>query len=117
MNYTKGLHIIADITTHDPQILIKAEPFHQVLAASIDQLGLHSVGAVLHNFDTGGFTISVCLTESHICAHTWPEFGIVTLDIYLSNTYQVNDEKGRQLLEICKDYFNTAHIKVQEIFR
>lgn len=116
-NYNKGLHIIADIKTKQSNVLVKGELFEEMLRQNVVKSGLHIVGIVCHNFESGGFTIAVCLTESHICAHTWPEFGIVTLDIYLSNTYSTNDEKGRFLLEECKKYFKPDSITVKEILR
>jgi len=117
MAYTFGLHIIVDINTSTDLSLYNGNDFKYLLQKTIKDLELNEVGTVLHNFDSGGFTIAVCLTESHICAHTWPEYNRATLDIYLSNTYGNNDDKGRKLLKICTNYFDSKEVKVQEIFR
>jgi S-adenosylmethionine decarboxylase len=117
MKYKKGLHIIADISTGESAPLLNGSAFNNMLTDAIRELELNIVGTVLHHFDSGGFTISVCLTESHVCAHTWPEYNMVTLDIYLSNNYKVNDEKGRVILEKCKKHFGVSSIQLQEIHR
>jgi S-adenosylmethionine decarboxylase len=117
MTYKKGLHLIADIETSNPTPLMLGYPFMEEIMPAIQKLGLNVVGTVVHDFTNGGFTISICLTESHICVHTWPEFGKVTLDIFLSNNYHINDNKGRLLLEITKHYFNAEAVHLHEIYR
>jgi S-adenosylmethionine decarboxylase len=117
MKYKKGLHLIADIDTTHVNSLMLAHPFMEEMMPAIEKLALHVVGTVVHDFTNGGFTISICLTESHLCVHTWPEFGKVTLDVFLSNNYHINDNKGRLLLEICKHYFKADTMQLQEIYR
>jgi S-adenosylmethionine/arginine decarboxylase-like enzyme len=48
--------------------------------------------------------------ESHICIHTWPEFGQLTLDIYLCNYLKDNSDKVFRLGSLFKDYFNAIVI-------
>jgi S-adenosylmethionine decarboxylase len=53
---------------------------------------LSRVGEVYHQFDGGGYTAVICLTESHISIHTWPEFNRVTFDVFLSNFMNYNHD-------------------------
>lgn len=50
----------------------------------IEELGLHVVGeGVWHQFPSpGGITALFLLTESHLSLHTYPEFGMVTFNLY-----------------------------------
>ena len=89
--YRKGLHVVVDATGLEASPLCDMEGFRIRIAARIEALGLVSVGAVHHAFPGGGFTAVVCLTESHLSIHTWPEHGRATFDVFLSNFSRVND--------------------------
>jgi len=65
----------------------------------IKQNGLNELGAFYHQFPKGGFTGIVCLVESHLAIHTWPEFNFFTLDVYVCN-YSKNNNQA------CHSVFN-----------
>eukprot|EP01035_Chromulina_nebulosa_P023121 gene23121-29959_t len=65
----------------------------EVFDALIVSLALTKTGEVYHTFDNGGFTASVCLTESHVSIHTWPEYNLATFDVFLSNFRNDNSDK------------------------
>ncbi|HJW95113.1 MAG TPA: S-adenosylmethionine decarboxylase, partial [Thermoanaerobaculia bacterium] len=50
----------------------------------IHDLDLHPVGEpVFHEFPApGGITGFVILSESHLACHTYPEHGVITLNLY-----------------------------------
>ncbi|MGQ3013158.1 MAG: adenosylmethionine decarboxylase [Flavobacteriales bacterium] len=95
--YAPGLHILCDARSAEPELLHTCTGIRAHWEQLIAELGLHSVGSVWHNFTGGGFTGVICLTESHISIHTWPEHGYFTFDIFLSNYRQVNDGKAEEL--------------------
>lgn len=116
-DYRKGLHILAEIKTDDVSRLSDAGPFIQYVHEHIVKLGLNQLGHVKHNFEGGGFTAVVCLTESHLSVHTWPEFGIITTDVYLSNFLNDNADACRKLYVFIKQYFGGDEINLQEVWR
>ena len=83
----------------------------------LTQFELEQVGIVVHDFDNSSFTIAVCLKESHICIHTWPEFGQLTLDVYLCNYLQDNSEKVKSVVAEYVNYFDATVLKDFEINR
>ncbi|MFN8315899.1 MAG: S-adenosylmethionine decarboxylase [Chitinophagales bacterium] len=97
--YTPGLHIICDIQSHDSSSMENAEAFRVWVVAQIEKHQLCSLGEVVHQFPASGFTAVVCLTDSHISVHTWPEYGRVTFDVFLSNYNGVNDAKTRNIAD------------------
>lgn len=115
--YNKGLHILATIHTSNIALLQNGEVFLTELNNKITVLDLHNLHAHLHHFDGGGYTGIVCLTESHIAFHTWPEFQLLTLDIYLSNFMRDNSEKARTLADFCANFFEANKVDLQEVFR
>jgi len=76
--------------------------------SQIAKFDLQKLGDVYHNFTPIGFTAVVCLSESHLSVHTWPEYGLVNLDIYLSNHLRVNDGIVTELFLAIKNYFGAT---------
>ncbi|WP_315817560.1 S-adenosylmethionine decarboxylase [Paraflavitalea speifideaquila] len=99
MNYQPGLHIIAEISSSRQHLLEKSAVVRQLLNSQIEKYSLSKLGEVYHDFEPGGFTAVICLSESHISLHTWPEYERVNLDIYLSNYQRYNDDTARQLFD------------------
>ena len=69
-----------------------------------------------NDFSPAGYTGVVCLSESHISVHTWPEYGQVNIDIYLSNYQRNNDGTVQQLYKALQAHFD-ATVKTEQIIR
>lgn len=115
--YNPGLHIISTLNSDNAAALSSFEPLQIVLNELITNHSLQKLGEVYHNFSPAGFTLVVCLSESHISVHTWPEYSKVNLDIYLSNYKHQNDEKGRAIYKALQAYFSANIINEQIIRR
>lgn len=97
MNYQSGLHILAELKSERTDLLSASDSLRIHFDEMIRHHDLNKLGEVYHEFPGGGFTGVVCLTESHIAIHTWPEFGFVTFDVFLSNYSKNNDAAGRSI--------------------
>ena len=69
---------------------------------------IEEVGAtILHKhvspFDGGGYTGMFVLSESHASVHTWPEYGMATIDIYMCG-----DCDAFKALDLLIDVFEQA---------
>jgi S-adenosylmethionine decarboxylase len=117
MHYKPGLHILSTFTSENNQLLSSSWPFRHYLDGLIDGKKLNKVGEVYHDFDGGGFTAVVCLTESHISIHTWPEFKLATFDVFLSNYQQENDEKARDIYKNIIKFYDGAELQKSEVKR
>jgi S-adenosylmethionine decarboxylase len=89
--YKKGLHLISEFSVKNAEILKDCKKMEIFLNSSIQKFGLTKIGDVFHQFPNSGYTGMICLTESHISIHTWPEFNRVTFDVFLSNFMNYND--------------------------
>ncbi|MDR6561597.1 MULTISPECIES: adenosylmethionine decarboxylase [unclassified Arcicella] len=115
--YQPGLHLICDCLSSKIELLSDYIDCQQLLNEMIQHQGLSKIGEVYHNFPTGGFTGVVCLTESHISIHTWPEFGRITFDVFLSNYQKVNDKIAHTIYDKLIELFNAKVIASHEIKR
>jgi S-adenosylmethionine decarboxylase len=112
-----GIHIIANFKVGDLSLLRWHDPFKAFIDTEIEKFSLKKVGEAYHNFDNGGYTGVICLTESHLSIHTWPEHHYLTFDVFLSNYLRDNRETTRALYEVVKRYFAADVILEQTIER
>lgn len=117
MSYQPGKHLIATIQTAHIVSLQQYQHCKQLIDELIQRHQLQKLGEVYHNFSPGGFTAIVCLSESHLSLHTWPEYGKVNLDIYLSNFQRSNDGAVQQIFEALQQFFQGDIVNHQTITR
>lgn len=64
----------------EPDRINNPERLQELLNGVVDRLGLTRVSEHSHFFHPGVSTV-IILSESHLSAHTWPEFGYMHVDI------------------------------------
>jgi S-adenosylmethionine decarboxylase len=112
-----GLHIVANFGVTQAEKLTAFEPFQNFISDQISAFNLTQIGEVYHNFENGGYTAVICLTESHLSIHTWPENNYATFDIFLSNHLKDNRVITRSLYTKVKEYFAATVLFEQIIER
>ncbi|SET69940.1 S-adenosylmethionine decarboxylase family protein [Hymenobacter actinosclerus] len=115
-SYAPGLHILATFTAPEPALRNMAA-CRAFFDEQITARGLTPVGAAYHAFDEGGFTAVVALTESHLSIHTWPEHGLATFDVFLSNFRRDNADRARALYAATLDFFGATEQHKTEVRR
>ena len=51
-----------------------------------EETGATIIGEMFHQFAPQGVTGVIAIAESHLCIHTWPEFGYAAVDIFTCGT-------------------------------
>lgn len=115
--YQPGSHIIATLESDHMPLLHTCDDFRKFIEELIHQYHLQDLGGVYHNFSPSGFTAAICLSESHISIHTWPEHKKINLDIYLSNYLRNNDGTVDNLWEAIVAFFGASVLSFQKIRR
>ncbi len=115
--YSPGLHKLVTLQVENIDLLMNSSSFIVFSEKVIQEFELEKVGIITHNFENNSFTIAICLKESHICIHTWPEFMQLTLDVYLCNYFKDNTETVREIVEKFVEFFEGEIISKHEIFR
>jgi S-adenosylmethionine decarboxylase len=112
------MHILSNISTSNLDRLTDMSDFLKAIDKVIEGTGVQDLGRVTHKFpDDSGYTIVVCLAESHIAVHTWPELGKVTLDVYLCNYLHDNTSKCESIYASIEEYFQPDKAEVTRIDR
>jgi len=117
MNYQPGLHILSRIYSKDHHLLTDCSELKIFLERVISKYDLHKVGEIFYPFENAGYTGVICLTESHIAFHTWPEHELLTLDVYLSNHEKNNEHTSKKLFEEIVQFFNATNHITEEVLR
>ncbi|WP_342644981.1 S-adenosylmethionine decarboxylase [Mucilaginibacter sp. CSA2-8R] len=117
MHYRPGLHILAEFTTVQSSLLQTSMDCKAFFNQLITKYQLYNVGEVYHDFPSGGFTAVICLTESHLSIHTWPEYQMATFDVFLSNYQKDNSAKARAIYQDTLEFFKGAETGKREITR
>ena len=116
MGSVQGLHLTADL--HDCQCdslwLTDAARLLSHCERAVVQAGLQPVARLAHTFPAvdgqpAGVTATVLLAESHLCVHTWPEQGAVTLDVYVCNFGGDHSSQAQTLLAALLELFAPGH--------
>lgn len=106
-----GSHILLTLHVSESRKLVDFRGFQNFSETVLRENNLEKVGFVSHVFDNKSFTAAICLMESHICIHTWPENQNLALDIYLCNYSQDNSEKIRKVADEFVNYFDAEILK------
>jgi len=117
MSYHPGTHLIASLHSTNSAALSTCTDFKILIDELVRQHQLQKLGEVYHNFSPAGFTAIICLSESHISIHTWPEHGRVNLDIYLSNYERENDGTVQEIYQSFISFFEAAVVDMQTLKR
>lgn len=117
MNYQPGLHIIAEVSSNRRPLLETFNAVKILLDSQVNTHHLTKLGEVYHDFSPGGYTAVICLSESHISLHTWPEYGRINLDIYLSNYQRSNDDTAKKIFEALVAFFGADVLSCQYLKR
>ena len=77
-----GTHLLLEMNECDAALLDDMAMVKEVLLAAAEEAGATVVGEVFHKFSPVGVTGIVCIAESHISIHTWPEHAYAAVDIF-----------------------------------
>ena len=114
-----GTHVIADLYgCPNGTAMTDAGFLERTCVEYVRGAGLLDVGRMFHAFPgEGGVTGTVILAESHLCLHTWPEHGYVSLDVFVCNYSSDNSEKARNVADRLIELFGAVEARVKEITR
>lgn len=114
----QGLHLTADLhdCQCDPAWLTDAARLLSHCERAVVHAGLQPVARLAHTFppvdgQASGVTATVLLAESHLCVHTWPEQGAVTLDVYVCNFGSNHSQGAHVLLEALLELFKASQVQ------
>lgn len=77
-----GIHLILELQECRSELLDDLDYVQQTLLEAAESTGATIIGNTFHKFSPQGVTGVVAIAESHLCIHTWPEYGYAAADIF-----------------------------------
>lgn len=114
-----GTHIIGDLLGCNTQHLfsLDMQQIKSQVSSIIKKYGMHELGSYYHLFENNSFTGIIALAESHVSFHTWPELGVVNMDVYTCNFLNDNTDATRKIFDEIANIFAPININRKEIQR
>ena len=81
-----GVHLLLELRECDEGLLDNILYIKGAMVGAAEEAGATIVGQSFHKFDPRGVTGIVAIAESHLCIHTWPEYGYAAVDIFTCGT-------------------------------
>ena len=78
----QGQHLLVDIKNVSAKFLNSEERLAQAMVDTVKKAGLTLLSYHCHSLVPAGVSCVGVLLESHISFHTWPEEGVITLDLF-----------------------------------
>lgn len=107
-----GNHILLEIYNVNFERLNQLEPLLDVVRQSINDAKMTILNTYTHKFSPQGLTILVCLAESHVSLHTFPEHHCVSID-----AYTCGNANPKSIASDLIQYFNSNEYKIRELSR
>lgn len=112
-----GLHILGEIYTKKQKEQRSLNKTKKHISRVIKRFHLKELGSFYYQFPEGGFTGIICLVESHISIHAWPELNYLALDVYLCNYTKDNSEICKKIFKEISEFFKPHKVYKQSIKR
>ena len=77
-----GTHLLLEFQACNAEILNDLDGLRNALISAAEEVGATVIGDTFHQFSPHGVTGVVAIAESHLCIHTWPEYGYAAVDIF-----------------------------------
>jgi S-adenosylmethionine decarboxylase len=115
----EGLHLIGDLyqCQTGTDLMVESDLLKSACIKLCKAAGLQVVGENFFQFDDAGVTGCVLLAESHVAIHTWPEYGTVTVDVYVCNYNMNNSAKAQNVFDGIRKLFSPTDARTKNVQR
>ncbi len=108
-----GIHLILELKECDRELLNDLPYVKDTMMEAARAVGATIIGESFHQFDPIGVTGVVAIAESHLCIHTWPEYGYAAVDIFTcGQTFE-----PREAAQLLIDGFQAQDHSITELQR
>ena len=108
-----GIHIIADMYGVNPEVLARVEYMKEIFEGAVKFAKLSKISSDYYQFRPQGASGVILVAESHLSFHTWPEYGLATLDIYTCG----DPEQAEKAYQYIRDRLRPERVDMMKIDR
>jgi len=106
-----GIHMMIELKECNPQLLNDLPYIRAAMTQAANAAGATIIGESFHQFQPQGVTGILAIAESHLCIHTWPEYGYAAADVFTCGESFDPEKAARILIDKleCQDPSLTEH--------
>ena len=108
-----GTHLLLELKQCDKEILDDIHYIKEAMLGAADEAGATVIWQSFHKFDPRGVTGIIAIAESHLCIHTWPDYGYAAVDIFTCGT----TFRPHKAADLIVDRLRCTHPSISEIER
>ena len=94
-----GRHVLLELRDCSSEKLNDLPFLRHTMISAAEETGATVIGEIFHQFSPQGVTGVVAIAESHLCIHTWPEYGYAAADIFTCGEAFDPSEAARLIIE------------------
>lgn len=94
-----GTHVLLELKGCAPEILNDLSFLRAAMLKATEEVGGTVIDHIFHQFNPYGVTGVVAIAESHLCIHTWPEYGYAAVDVFTCGDSLMPMSAARFLIE------------------
>jgi S-adenosylmethionine decarboxylase proenzyme len=76
------MHVMVELKECNPSLLDDLPYIREAMTQAANAAGATIIGESFHQFNPQGVTGILAIAESHLCIHTWPEYGYAAADVF-----------------------------------
>ena len=108
-----GTHLLVELKDCNCDLLDDLGYIRAPMLEAAEKTGATIIGESFHQFSPQGVTGVVAIAESHLCIHTWPEYGYAAVDIFTCG----EGFKPREAAEMIVKHLESKDYSITEIER
>ncbi|KKN11312.1 hypothetical protein LCGC14_1027760 [marine sediment metagenome] len=99
--HPNGYHFVGEMRFTNQKLLQENEKIQKIFLDSLNfaKLKIHDI--YNHRYQPYGYSAVVILKSSHAAIHTWPEYGYISIDIFICDEFS----KGLKVIQQLRDKF------------
>lgn len=94
-----GIHLVGDLKGVDSDKISSLDFMQEIMESAVKYGRLTKIRSYYHQFSPDGVSGIILLAESHLSFHTWPEYGLVALDIFTCGPTENAESALESLIE------------------
>jgi len=108
-----GRHILLELKDCNLEVLNDLDYLENCLCETAEEIGATVVNKAFYQFSPYGVSGVVVVAESHLCVHTWPEYGYASVDIFTCG----NSIDPREAIDLLVEKFEAKSSSFAELCR
>lgn len=108
-----GVHLLCEFSGCNPSLIGTVQAVQAAMHSAAQAAHATALNSYFHQFQPAGVTGFICLAESHMSIHSWPERSYAAVDIYTCGSLM----EPARAIDFLKEALGAREVKTREVLR